>query len=99
MSETVVEPQSPEENMALAWCNERRAIQNLDILDGFIPGHPWECDECAITRTAHIYSVYPHPRGGIYCIIEDKDLPLPSWLNKFALDFDEGKYPHLVEEL
>lgn len=90
---------TPLEVSVLNWVNQQRESRGLEPLDELPYGHPTNSGHCPVARGLGFNAVVSVDDYELYS--EDSVCEsgiIPDYVSTFIQDFDEGEYPHLIEE-
>lgn len=95
----IIKPHTQTEARVLAYCNRIRAALKRRAVNGFVKGDPEDALCCVIANTIGTAEVEPddHSKSSRLTVGDRSFGPLPKYVNSFAIAFDNGKYPHLIE--
>jgi hypothetical protein len=83
----------------VAFVNEVRANQGRPPLQNLPPGTPGDSNACPIAKATGLAcdgsAVYPE---GTESVLDDPVCFLPEAVEFFTTNFDNGKYPDLIQE-
>lgn len=92
-------PKNKIEERVLAWCNRVRAKRGLKPRKNFVKGRAVSnCFECLLAKTiGDNCSIFDDGLYGFGSTHAADCLEMPNYVHKFERNFEEGLYPHLID--